>query len=215
MGKFAILTFRLGTALVFLQLALLGWIAFDWAPSLNLALLVMGSFIVVQTIGSYVWVAPYLIGRDRDRTDGSVASDVPRPGEAEEPLGDLPTGEGAPAPGETPNLALQQANGYRDAAKLAITTQGFVLGLISFGNNAGSTTTTRVGGAALAFGVLTATSLYLLVAVVPPPDARRSFVASMLVSLMLYALAFGLICVVSGLWDPNQPGLGGEAKSGL
>jgi hypothetical protein len=92
------------------------------------------------------------------------------------------------------------ANPYSDAAKVAITTQGVVLGLISFSNSSGLNLTLRVGAASLAGGVLIASALYLLVVQGPAPDRNRRFAASFLFTILLWALAFGLICVVAGNW---------------
>jgi hypothetical protein len=92
-------------------------------------------------------------------------------------------------------------NPWADVAKLSITTQGLVLGLISFAGLAKSHVTVKIGAASLAFGVLVGSSMYLLVARVPPLSAGQKRTASLLVSLLLYALGFGLLCVVTGSWS--------------
>ena len=91
-------------------------------------------------------------------------------------------------------------NAYADAAKVAITTQGVVLGLVAFQEGRLPNTTLRVAACALVAGVLAASILYLSVAFGPPPDPGRAFAASILFSLAYWCLGFGLICVVAGSW---------------
>jgi hypothetical protein len=89
---------------------------------------------------------------------------------------------------------------YADAAKVAITTQGVVLGLVAFQEGRLPNATLKVGAVALAVGVLTAAVLYLSVAFGPPPDRQRAYAAAVLFSLAYWCLGFGLICVVAGTW---------------
>ena len=91
-------------------------------------------------------------------------------------------------------------NAYADAAKVAITTQGFVLGLIAFQGSGLPNATVKAGASALVIGVLSAAILYLNVAPGSPPDRNRRFAASMLFTLVFWSLGFGLICVVAGTW---------------
>ena len=93
------------------------------------------------------------------------------------------------------------ANPYVDAAKVAITTQGVVLGLISFSGLSHVDVTVKVGAASLVVGVLIASAMYLLVARIPPITKGQHTAAALLLSLLLYALGFGLICVVAGSWS--------------
>jgi hypothetical protein len=92
-------------------------------------------------------------------------------------------------------------NAYADAAKIAITTQGVVLGLVAFQEGRLPNTTLRVAASALVAGVLLAGILYLNVASGSPPDIRRAFAAAVLFSLVYWCLGFGLICVVAGSWS--------------
>jgi hypothetical protein len=100
-----------------------------------------------------------------------------------------------------PDSDIPPTNVWADAAKLSITTQGVVLGLVSFSNSSKFTLTVKVGAAALATGVVVATMLYLLTAGTPPYDQKRAVVATILLSLTLWSLVFGLVCVVAGNWS--------------
>jgi len=101
---------------------------------------------------------------------------------------------------EQPSSSSDQGNPYAEAAKVAITTQGFVLGLIAFQGSGLPNPTVKAGASALVIGVLAAAVLYLNVAPGPPPDRNRGFAASMLFTLVFWSLGFGLICVVAGTW---------------
>jgi hypothetical protein len=79
--------------------------------------------------------------------------------------------------------------------------QGVVLGLISFTSSDAASQTIKVGAASLAGGVLIASSLYLLVARSAPPDHNRAFAASVMLIVLLWLLAFGLLCVVASMWS--------------
>lgn len=87
------------------------------------------------------------------------------------------------------------------ATQVSMTTQGVILGLIAFSEPTGLGATERTGAASLAAGVLVATLLYLLVVRVPPPVGSRRTVASILLTVQLWTLGFGLICVVAGNWN--------------
>jgi hypothetical protein len=163
-GQTLLLLTRLGVAVIAGVVALLGFKTFGWDTSLSVAVAIMGGFIVVQTLFSYLWAR------------GSF---------------------GAPAP-EGPSGA--ESNAWVDTAKLSITTQGVVLGLIAFAGKGSLNMTLRAGAASLALGVLVATAMYLVVLRTPPPTPALRRVASLLVSVQLWALAFGLICVVAGNW---------------
>lgn len=90
---------------------------------------------------------------------------------------------------------------WAGATQVSITTQGVILGLIAFSEPTGLGVTERTGAASLAAGVLVATLLYLLVVRVPPPVGNRRTVASILLTVQLWTLGFGLICVVAGNWN--------------
>lgn len=92
-------------------------------------------------------------------------------------------------------------NPYAEAAKVAITTEGIVLGLVAFQEGALEDTTVKVGACALVVGVLSAGLLYLSVVMGPPPDPPRRFAASLLFSLVFWCLGLGLICVLAGSWN--------------
>jgi hypothetical protein len=92
-------------------------------------------------------------------------------------------------------------NPYAEAAKIAITTQGVVLGLVALQEGRLPDVTLKVGACALVLGVLCAGVLYLSVAFGPPPDMNRAIVAAVLFSLVYWCLGFGLICVVAGSWS--------------
>jgi hypothetical protein len=91
-------------------------------------------------------------------------------------------------------------NAYADAAKVAITTQGIVLGLVAFQEGRLPNVTVAAGACALAAGVLAAGVLYLNVALGAPTGAGQKFTAAILFSLVYWCLGFGLICVVAGSW---------------
>lgn len=163
-----LLCFRAATGIGAILVAAFGRTRFDLEKPLVVSLAVIGAFILVQTLGSYLWARPYL---------------------ADSPLADAEDRTAEPG-----------ANAYADAAKLAISTQGVVLGLISFTSSDAPSQTIKVGAASLAGGVLIASSLYLLVAKGPPPDHNRAFAASVMLIILLWLLAFGLLCVVASMW---------------
>jgi hypothetical protein len=103
--------------------------------------------------------------------------------------------------GATLDPDIPRSNVHADAAKVSITTQGVVLGLVSLSSSSKLTVTLKVGAAALGAGVVVATILYLLVAGMPPPDQKRAVVAGLLLSLTFWLLTFGLVCVVAGNWS--------------
>jgi hypothetical protein len=162
----AILATRIGAGLIALIVSVLGATKLDWDGELNTSFAIMGGFILIQTLGSYLWARPYI---------GKTPESTPPPAGADNP--------------------------YADAAKVAITTQGVVLGLISFADGSKLSLTVKVGAASLAAGVLLASSLYLLVVQGPPPDPNRGLAASFLLTFLLWALGFGLVCVVIGNWS--------------
>jgi hypothetical protein len=100
-------------------------------------------------------------------------------------------GEGG---GPPPN----QAEILRGAAQLAITTDGIVLGLLTFADRKHLDITTKVGASALAVGVLTGVMLFFLVAYAVP--VRRQVAAALLFNLTFWALSFGLLCIVFSFW---------------
>ncbi len=161
-----LLLLRIALGVSVVGLAALGWRAFQWHASLNIAILIFGGFVLVQVVASYWW-------QRQDLTDEQARS----------------------------AQADAVKNPHVDAAKLAITTQGVVLGLISFSGLAKLDITVKVGAASLALGVMLGSIMYLLVARVPPITPRQQSVASVLLSLLLYALSFGLLCVVAGSWS--------------
>lgn len=104
------------------------------------------------------------------------------------------------AGGAAPEDTSQVDRAYADAAKVAITTQGVVLGLIAFTGDSTPSTTVRVGASALVVGVLTAAVLYLNVVMGSPSDPARKLAASILFSIAFWSLEFGLVCVVAASW---------------
>lgn len=87
---------------------------------------------------------------------------------------------------------------FRDAARVALTTQGVVLAL--FALSGFTLTTTLVAGAtSLGFGVCVASMLYFLVAF-GIPDSRRRVAAAYLFNLTFWALAYGLICIIAWMY---------------
>lgn len=154
----------------FLALTALGSLVFSWEVTLNVALGAMVIFILAEGAVSYWWSSPFL-----EKSGESKGKKQSQSGPAE-------------------------SNLYAEAAKVAITTQGFVLGLIAFQGNGLPNPTVKAGASALVVGVLAAAILYLNVAPGPPPDRNRGFAASMLFTLVFWSLGFGLICVVAGTW---------------
>jgi hypothetical protein len=97
-----------------------------------------------------------------------------------------------------------EPNPYADAAKVMLTTQGVVLGLVSFSGDGKLSLVVKIGSSSLAAGVLVASALYMLVASSPPPeseDGSYAFAGALLFSLSIWSLAFGLICIVAGNWS--------------
>lgn len=152
-------------------LAVLGFATFNWERSLNVSIAVLAGFIICTALLTYAWIRPY-IGLD---LRGAIEEQAKSTG--------LPS------------------NPFADAAKVAITTQGVVLGLISFAGPDRLSPTLKSGSASLAAGVLVASLLYLQVATQPPPDPNRRLVASILFNVLLWLLGFGLVCVVAGNWS--------------
>lgn len=191
-----LVAFRIAAGVLLLALAELGWTAFHWDTSLNVAIAVMGAFILIETSVSYVWARPTLAAM---LSAQAAALQAPPPPAA----GQVPPVPPAPATAQGP-----PANPFADAAKVAISTQGLVLGLVSFSDASSGNTTVKIGTASLVAGVLLAIMLYMLVAGQPPPDARRGTAASFLLAVVLWALGFGLLCVVAGSWSatPNSGG---------
>src|SRR5207248_10805856 len=105
---------RLITGFLIIGAALLGWHAFGWHNSLNVAIAIFGSFVIVQACVSYCWQ---------------------RASPTEEQI----------------EAALKEAvpNAYADAAKVALTTQGVVLGLIALLGLPTVDVTVKVGAASL------------------------------------------------------------------
>jgi hypothetical protein len=154
--------------------ALLGFLAFDWETSLNVAIAVVAGFILCTALVTHWWIWRYL---GTDGAGDQLGSD------------------------DTAGLAPSSANPFADAAKLSITTQGVVLGLIAFAGPEKPNLTLKAGSTSLAAGVLVASLLYFQVATRPPPDANRLLAASILFNLLLWMLGFGLVCVVAGSWS--------------
>jgi hypothetical protein len=76
-----------------------------------------------------------------------------------------------------------------------------VLGLVAFAGPDKLTPTLKAGSASLVVGVLLSTVLYMQVAAGSPEDATRWLIASVVFALVLWALGFGLLCVVAGSWS--------------
>jgi hypothetical protein len=94
-------------------------------------------------------------------------------------------------------------NPYADAAKVTITTQGVVLGLVTFKTGDAMSATAQVGACSLVAGVLLAVVLYYNVATGLPSTTGQAFTASVLFTLVLWALSFGLICVVAATFGAS------------
>jgi hypothetical protein len=91
---------------------------------------------------------------------------------------------------------IENARTLRDAARLSVSTQGVVLGLLALSRE-GLSMTLRVGAFALAAGVLAGVLLYTLVGYEADPDKR--WLSNLLYNLTFFALAYGLFCIVFGL----------------
>ncbi len=89
---------------------------------------------------------------------------------------------------------------YKEMVKVAITTQGVVLGLVAFKEGSLPNATVKVGACSLVGGILVAGALLQNVAFGEPGDELSRFTASLLFSLTYWALGFGLLCVVAGSW---------------
>src|ERR1700745_4081303 len=126
-ARFILLGLRLCIGLAIIGVALFGWFVFHWPNSLNIAVVIMGGFIEVQTVVSFLWASAQV-------DDDTI---------------------------EEAKQHTKWANPYADAAKLAITTQGVVLGLISFTGLAKSHVTVKIGAASLVLGVLVGSAMYL------------------------------------------------------
>jgi hypothetical protein len=155
----------------------------------------LGALILVHTIGTYYWVRGASGAGIQDAMDDSPQGPdtsqsqiAPKPRIALKPI--------APAGGRR---TTDEAAVLREAASLSISTQGIVLGLISFSDTQTMSTAAKVGAASLAAGVLTGSILYLLVAY-GIPDQKRRVAAGSLFNITFWALGYGLLCVVASLW---------------
>lgn len=94
---------------------------------------------------------------------------------------------------------------FKDGANLVITVEGVVLGLVfAFVAKGAGITLVNVGAASLAVGVLLGILLYSLAAGGIPTNWGAA-IASLMLNLSLYALAYGLICIVGGLITTSAP----------
>lgn len=141
--------------------------------------------IAVETACTYLWIRPYLAaaseGTTRER-DQSTPADENGNDDADAAM------------------VARNAEILRDAARLAISTQGIVLGLVSFSSARELTTTAKVGASSLVIGVLVGVILYFLVAY-GISDARRRGASAYLYGLTFWALGYGLICIGVWLWQ--------------
>ncbi len=89
---------------------------------------------------------------------------------------------------------------FKDGANLVITVEGVVLGLVFafIARGTASSTLVNVGAGALAAGVVLGILLYSLAAGGIPGDWGAAL-ASLMLNVSLYALAYGLICIVGAL----------------
>jgi hypothetical protein len=163
----ALAGFRLATGAALVEIGILGWGPWRWPTALNLALVIMGGFVLLQAMISYLWAF------------------LP----AEDPPPEMNAGP--------------RDNPHADWARMCISTQGVVLGLVFVKEKGLSNLTIEIGAASLAGGVLVGLIYYLLIARTPPSDSGRAAALGYVLSLMLWALGFGLICVVTGSWTTS------------
>ncbi|MBV9381245.1 MAG: hypothetical protein JOY82_04770 [Streptosporangiaceae bacterium] len=99
---------------------------------------------------------------------------------------------------------------FKDGANLVITVEGVVLGLVFafIAKGTASSTLVNVGAASLAAGVVLGILLYSLAAG-GIPGAWGAAIASLMLNISLYALAYGLICIVGALITAPASSLSG------
>ena len=170
-----LIALRYATAVGFAVAAFFSGTVFGWADSLGAALALMGAFVAIEATIYYKW---------------AHSGDAP-PEEHAQAEPDVCT---PPAPRSAP------VNAYADAARVAITTEGVVLGLVVFQPGSLAGPTVKIGASSLVAGVLSALILYFNVAQGPPRDVSHRFAATLNLNVAMWLLAFGLICVVAGSW---------------
>ena len=152
------------------------------------ATLGLALFIAVETGFTYLWIRPYLAATPSGRSAA-------------------PEGGAKPSDKSEADRVAENAAILREAASLAISTQGIVLGLVTFSSAGDLTTTAKVGTSSLVFGVLMGMVVYFLVAY-GIGDARRRAASAYLFGLTLWAFGYGLICIGVWLWQlKNAPTL--------
>ena len=99
----------------------------------------------------------------------------------------------------TPEADRDWGAAFKDGANLVITVEGVVLGLVfAFITKGPSSAVVDVGAGSLAAGVVLGILLYSLAAGGVPNDWGAA-IASLMLNVSLYALAYGLICIVAAL----------------
>jgi hypothetical protein len=138
-----------------------------------------GVVILFWSVKTY-WQA---LARDSDAT-GAGSS-----GSSSSGSGSEPSSPSSPTPEAVATAITQGSN-------VITTVQGVILGLV-FGlvGQSGPALTVKVGMVSLAAGLISGLLLYSLSAVAVP-DSNR-FIAGMLYTLSILALAYGLLCIVS------------------
>ena len=147
----ATLGIRLAISVACLASAFFGH-KWQWDTPLLVALLVTGGFEIVATAGYWLWAKSSFAQADQH----AAAAD-------------------ATAAGAGPS------NAYADAAKVALTTQGVVLGLIAF-KEGSLNTTLKVGASSLAAGVLLSAFLYFNVVLGDPSTQKQRFAAAIILA---------------------------------
>jgi hypothetical protein len=141
--------------------------------------LVAATFGLALVIAGFVLASSgwrYLANKDRQDSTGPAP---PKP----------PTGSAASAPG------TQMSPAVTAATALAIQVQGVVLGLV-FVFTRQDSTTVKVGAVSLGLGVIIGLLLYSLAAI-DVSGPRTQAAALFLFNLTLWALAYGLLCIVA------------------
>jgi hypothetical protein len=162
--------------------------AYGVETSLRVATALLAVTIGLFWISTVGWLR--LVQADLGGTATSPSGETPPPAGTESKPG------GPPAQGAA---RRELSPAMTSGTNLAITVQGFVLGLVfAFLDTQTASATVKVGVASLATGVIVGVLLYSLAAIsVPGPRTRA--LAVILFNVTLWALCYGLLCLVAAV----------------
>jgi hypothetical protein len=184
----------LGTRLTAIAAAAIAALALSLAgaqKALVVATAILAALIGVHLLLDRLWLRlpGMMTGPDQVAdADAALAADATRDGTSTDPAS-------APSIEDTRDWG----GPFKDGANLVITVEGVVLGLVfAFIGSNGGNVMVNVGAVSLAAGVVLGILLYSLAAGGIPSDWGAA-IASLVLNISLYALAYGLICIVGVL----------------